>query len=145
MNWGHKITIVIVVFLVAMVSMVIVAYRQTNDMIDENYYTKELEYQKIIDARRNLLKVSDNNLISQGPDIVLVHLPVGTYEKLESGTIEFLRPDDKSKDVFTALEWTGHNRIEIPKSQLHRGMYRARIKWSSGGIPFYKEETLFVE
>ncbi len=54
MNWGHKITIVIVVFLVAMVSMVIVAYRQTNDMIDENYYTKELEYQKAGEDERSL-------------------------------------------------------------------------------------------
>jgi hypothetical protein len=56
MNWGHKITIVIIVFLVGMLGMVFIALRQNNEMIDDDYYKKELAYQQVIDAKNNLLK-----------------------------------------------------------------------------------------
>ena len=42
MNWGHKITIVIVLFLTAMLGMVYYASLQNNEMIDDHYYQKEL-------------------------------------------------------------------------------------------------------
>jgi hypothetical protein len=52
MNWGHKIAIVIAAFVIGMLSMVYFASQQTNEMIDDNYYQKELAYQDIINAKR---------------------------------------------------------------------------------------------
>ena len=46
MNWGHKILIVYATFIIAMLGMVYVASKQTNEMQDENYYVKELKYQE---------------------------------------------------------------------------------------------------
>ena len=48
MNWGHKITIVILTFIIGMLGMVYVASKQTNEMFDSNYYEKELKYQNYI-------------------------------------------------------------------------------------------------
>ena len=50
MNWGHKLTIVIVLFVAGMLGMVSYAMMQDNEMIDDHYYQKELEYQDVIDA-----------------------------------------------------------------------------------------------
>lgn len=145
MNWGHKITIVIVLFLIGMLSMVYVASRQSNEMIDDHYYQKELEYQKVIDASQNLLNQSENNLVSQTIGEVVITLPAGTFEGLEKGNIELLRNDAQSKDVNLALKPNGSNRRTIPKSALSRGVYKARIKWISQGKEYYKEESVFVE
>ncbi len=50
MNWGARIAILIVTFVVSMIGMVVVAFQQTNEMTDANYYQKELEYQHRPDA-----------------------------------------------------------------------------------------------
>lgn len=145
MNWGHKITIVIILFLVGMLGMVYYASIQDNEMIDDHYYQKELVYQEVIDAKQNLANLSGNNLINQTMYEVVITLPTGSYEKLESGNIELLRNDNQSKDVQLKIEPNGSNRRTISKSLLSKGVYKARIKWNSGGITYYKEESVFVE
>ena len=145
MNWGHKITIVIIVFLAAMLGMVFYASMQTNEMVDKDYYKKELKYQQVIDAAQNLINRSSDNLVSQTMMELVVTLPVGTYEKLDEGQIEMLRTDAERKDIVKELTRIGTNRYVIQKSELSKGVYRARIKWTNNGIPYYKEESVFVE
>ncbi len=145
MNWGHKITIVIVLFLIGMLGMVYIASIQNNEMIDDHYYQKELEYQDIIDASQNLVNLTSDNLVSQTMSEVVITLPAGTFEKLEKGNIELLRIDSKSKDVQLPLKENGWNVRTISKSTLIKGMYKARIRWTSAGKEYYKEESVFVE
>jgi hypothetical protein len=145
MNWGHKITIVIILFVVGMLGMVSIAMMQSNEMIDDHYYQKELEFQDVIDASQNLINLTNANLVSQTINELMITLPVGSYEKLEKGNIELLRIDSKSKDVQLSIEANGWNVRTISKSTLIKGMYKARIRWTSGGKEYYKEESVFVE
>ena len=145
MNWGHKILIVIIVFLVAMLGMVFYASMQTNEMVDENYYQKEMTYQNVINAKQNLLNVSSDNVVSQTMMEVVITLPIGTFEKLEKGHIELMRNDAATKDVHQDIQAHGNNRYVIPKSDLTKGMYKARVSWASDGVEYYKEESVFVE
>ena len=145
MNWGHKITIVIIVFLVGMLGMVFFALQQNNEMIDDDYYKKELAYQQVIDAKQNLLNKSENNIVNQNAMEVIFILPVGTFEKLEEGHIELLRPDNQLKDVHMAMQFVGRDKYVIPKTDLLSGAYKARISWKNAGTAYYKEETVYVE
>ena len=104
MNWGHKLTIVIVLFVAGMLGMVSYAMMQDNEMIDDHYYQKELEYQDVIDASQNLANLTSDNLVSQTLTEVMITLPVGTFEKLEKGNIELLRIDSKGKDLQLPME-----------------------------------------
>ena len=58
MNWGYKLIVVIAVFLIAMLAMVGVAYKQSNEMVESNYYDKEINYQSLINAASNFLKMT---------------------------------------------------------------------------------------
>jgi len=117
LNWGHKLAIVIVLFLVVMLAMVFYAARQDNEMIDDNYYQKELGYQDLIDAQKNLLAVSANNIVSQDMDEVIFTLPVGTFEGLDSGRVELLRNDAQRLDKSLVISPDGTNRRSIPKAE----------------------------
>jgi nitrogen fixation protein FixH len=145
MNWGHKLTIVIALFLITIISMVIFASQQTNEMVDANYYQKELRYQDIIDAKKNLLAVTDANLVTQDAATVFVHFPEGTYTDLLEGMVELLRPDSKAKDIILRMEPKDYGRKRISKNDLSKGMYRARLDWKAGGKAYYKEEMIYVE
>jgi hypothetical protein len=140
-HWGHKIGIFIFLFLVTLGCMVHYAMQQTNEMIDANYYQQELAYQQVIDARRNLLNVSDAAILSQNDTSLIVQLPVGTFEHIREGRLVLLRPDNQAKDFQLPLE---QSRVSIAKTQLVKGSYTARIHWQNEGKPYYKEETLFI-
>lgn len=145
MNWGHKLAFVIMLFLVALGTMVWYASRQTNEMVDEQYYHKELAYQQVIDAQHNLNAMSTDPIITQTTDGLVVQLPAGTFETLDDGTIELMRPDDSTKDIHLDMRKDDHGSTVIAAAEMTKGVYKARLRWKNGGIPFYKEESVFVQ
>src|SRR5688572_9802886 len=104
MNWGHKITIAILLLLVSLGTMVWYAMQQTNEMVDSQYYQQELAYQQVIDAQHNLNAVTNIKIITQTSEGLHVQLPSGTFETLNSGTIELMRPDDSGKDIHIDMQ-----------------------------------------
>jgi hypothetical protein len=144
MNWGHKIGIVIIVFVIGMLSMVYYASQQTNEMIDDHYYQKELAYQEVIDGKQNLHDLSPDDLITQNEQALIITLPAGSYEHLEKGHIELMRTDAKEKDIQMTITPNGSNQRSIDKKKLTKGIYKARIRWTNEGKEYYKEESVFV-
>lgn len=65
MNWGYKILTVIMVFITAMGTMITIAMRQKNELVDEQYYVRELQHQALIDAGRNLHALEDGISLRQ--------------------------------------------------------------------------------
>lgn len=145
MNWGHKLTIVILLFLVGLGSMVYYASQQDNEMMDAHYYEKELAYQQVIDAKKNLFAVTGQALITQTAEGLVVQFPSGTYDQLGEASIELLRPDSKAGDVFLSRESIDDGRSHITNAQVHKGYYKARMSWHNKGIPYYKEESVYVQ
>ena len=139
----------LIIPLIALVVIIlgIFLYRsiQHKALMDTTYSEPDLSSQEIIDAKKNLLDVSTNNIMNQTQKEVVITLPLGTFEKLEKGSVEMIRKDDITKNVQLTIEPNGYNRRTIPKSQLLKGMYKSRIKWWNDGKMFYKEESVFVE
>lgn len=145
MNWGYKILIVILLFVSAMTGMVLVAARQTNEMVDQHYYQKELKYQEVIDGQKNLLTVSATPLLSQRADSVFLTLPKGTFEHFEDGRMEWLKPDNASMDVKLDFQPLNGNEIVLSRSQFGSGMYMVRIRWRNLGTEYYKQESIHLQ
>lgn len=145
MNWGYKILLVIIAFMIAILSMVFVAFRQTNDMLDENYYEKEMNYQSLIDAAQNLNLVNDSLLINQNETYVIVHVPRTLISNFEQGNLTFLRIDDKRKDFTFDFKPNEEGILQIEKFKFIPGTYKARMKWRNLGKDYYREQNLIVE
>ncbi|HRN47850.1 MAG TPA: FixH family protein, partial [Niabella sp.] len=76
MSWKYIVILILAFFLVGILSMVYVAHRQTNEMIDDNYYDKELAYQGVIDAKRNMQGLNDSVLVTESDSEVKVQIPL---------------------------------------------------------------------
>lgn len=145
MNWGHKITLVILAFITAMLSMVYVAMRQTNEMMDKNYYEQELKYQALIDAAQNLNAISHEPVVQQNAEGLVLQIPEVLLSGFKDGKVELLKSDDQAKDISLNFSPDSNGLFLIKKSELHTGSYRARIRWSSQGKAYYREQELNVE
>jgi hypothetical protein len=144
MNWGYKILIVIVLFIVSMLAMVFVSFRQTNDMVDTNYYEKELKYQSLIDASKNLNDVSSIDLISPKDGGIAVTIPPSLLVDFKNGQLEFLKNDDQKQDFTLNFEPIADGVYLIPNAKLQTGSYKVRIQWESNKKSYYREQTVIV-
>ncbi|MDA3613597.1 FixH family protein [Polluticaenibacter yanchengensis] len=145
MSWGYKILSVIIVFICGMTFMVTVAMRQTNEMFDEQYYAKELKFQELIDAEKNLSLLPDTIRIKQNSAGLDISLPTFKGNTNAEGEITFLRPSDQSKDFIQKITADNIDSISIPQSSLVRGEYKIRFKWQAEGVDFYREKIFFVQ
>jgi hypothetical protein len=144
MNWGYKILIVIVLFIIGMGTMVSIAMMQKNEMIDEQYYVKELKHQGQIDAENNLNALEEKLTIKDSLGALVVKIPSATLQNIQEGSVVFLRPSDQSKDHRLVLNVDSSGRQLFNKSNFVKGQYKVRISWKSEQKAYYYEQPLFV-
>lgn len=144
MNWGYKILIVILLFVGGMGVMVSIAMKQKNEMIDEQYYVKELQHQGQIDAENNLNALDETLTLEEQSDALVLHIPSASNDNISDGTVIFLRPSDQSKDRRFLLEPNKEGFQKIAKSNFIKGQYKVRISWKSDHKPYYDERSIFI-
>lgn len=144
MNWGRGILIVIILFLAGMLTMVFIATKQNNDLIDDNYYEKELAFQGQIDAAKKLDAVDESSLLKQDAQTISVVLPASLATKVTDGTVIFLRSDDASKDVSVKLNPDKDGVQVLSNNKFEKGYYTARITWKNNDSLCFREEKIFV-
>lgn len=146
MSWGYKITIVIATFIVAMLSMVFVASKQTNDMMDSNYYAKELAYQQVIDAVNNTKPYLPNIAFLQDKEFITLKFPTEITNAVESNaSIEFIKIDDKTKDLTLVFAPNKNGEQTISKATFYAGAYLLRLSWKNKGVAYYNKQTIVIK
>ncbi|MBK9328222.1 MAG: FixH family protein [Sphingobacteriales bacterium] len=141
MNWGYRIMLVYIAFVLAMLGMVYVSSRQTNEMQDENYYVKELAYQQVIDGKNNLQQLDEELSLTDSADMVKIRIPAAAAQNITDGKIYFLRPSDEKKDLHLALKPDAEGIQLIPGSLLSKGLYTVQLSWKSNNQLFYSEQS----
>lgn len=144
MNWGYKILIVILLFIAGMGTMVSIAMKQKNEMIDEHYYVKELQHQGQIDAENNLNALEENLSLEERGDMLVLSIPSASNGTITEGSVIFLRSSDQTKDRRFLLEPNKEGVQQIAKSNFIKGQYKVRISWKSDSKPYYYERTIFI-
>ena len=142
MSWGKGITLVIIVFLCGMLGMVYVASLQTNEMMDDHYYERELAYQQVIDGQQNSMRADQQSMLRMDSSGVSVYLPNAHLPAAE-GRVSFIRLSNQQLDRSFTLKADSAGRQLFPAGEFVRGEYLMRLQWSSNGEAFYREETFF--
>ena len=144
MSWGKGISIFIILFIITMMGMVWLASKQSIEMIDNNYYQKEVAFQGVIDGRHRLKEaLAGKAFILNLPEKVQLQFPVATVSKVDSGYIELLKLDNQKFDMKVALNPNAEAVQDIPKKEFREGKYRIRVFWSNEGQTYYHEDDLF--
>lgn len=144
MNWGYKILTVIILFVAGISGMVFIAMRQTNEMVDSDYYTKEMQFQKQIDASGNFLASGGQLRFADSAGVVKLMLPAGVCNNVKDGRIVFLRPSDQRKDRELLLATDNQGEQLISKQGFIKGNYRVRVSWRNNDVPYYVEQSVYL-
>lgn len=145
MSWKYRIILVLSLFVIGIVAMVFIASKQTVEMVDADYYEKELKYQGVIDAQQNLLAVGDSVLVKDSGGLIMVHIPVNATGNISEGYLEFLRSSDKKMDTTFPIRVNLQGIQYLQKAAFTKGYYKLRAKWVNSGSTYYDERNVFFQ
>lgn len=138
MNWGNKITLVFIGFVVLIIGMVVFSMQQEFHMVEENYYEEEIAYQGKMEEIRNGHKW--NGLVSVKQVGGNLALQFEGAEKVE-GRIHFYRPADADLDFFVPIS----EELNIPIEKFQAGNWKVSFNWEAEGTKYFKEEQIFIQ
>lgn len=113
------------------------------DLVTEEYYKKELVYQKEIDDRANSNSLSVNITGEKTDQGWMLTFPGNLdYSKI-TGTVFLYRPSNKKLDFQEPLKLSS-NRLLIPDERLVAGRWNTIVQWRYEGKDYlYKKEIVY--
>ena len=142
MNWGTKIVLGMVAFMLFIIAMVVYMFRvHGNDaLVEEDYYEKGINYNQEYNAKQNTLNDGVEPVIKFNQNQIIIQLKdSATYE------LKLMRPASAKDDNLIKGKTIGDaNLILIDRSEMHKGLWFLDLKWLSNGkdYQFKKNITL---
>ncbi len=139
MNWGHKLTFTILVFIGLMSYLV---YRSLNtdfQLVEKDYYNNELQYQQVIDAAHRTNELKEPVHIRAENNLVFIEMPAEMKNAVSNGKLWFYCAYDSKRDRKFSFE-PDENGVQVfERSQFEPGNYTVKISWSHRDENYYKE------
>jgi FixH len=137
MNWGIRIVLLYAAFVTGILYLVYRSSRESIDLVEQDYYAKELRYQDRIDAIQ--LAQVDSMRVVFNYDKRSGLLTIDLSDSLDlNGNLHFYKPDNANHDFKLSLN--GHiGEFRILTDTLARGLWRIKADYAVNDRSYYRE------
>ncbi|HQQ94083.1 MAG TPA: FixH family protein [Bacteroidia bacterium] len=142
MNWGWRIAFLYSGFVILIVTLVVLASRQTIDLEYKDYYSRELRFQDKINASENEASLKESITYELLDTELRIKAPSGLSPDSVKGELHFFRPSDANLDRTIPIHFDANGIQHLNRSVFHKGVYKLRISWTMNALPYYKEIVL---
>jgi hypothetical protein len=144
-SWGTGIAIFYSCFVIAMVSMVVMSARNKSDLVQENYYQKDLNYEAFRVKRQNASRMSQPARINYIRADKQIRIQLPKEMAGSTGQVSMFRASDKSLDLNFDLSLNEEAIMNIPSTgKFLRGLWTIQVEWESEGKSYYAEEEIIL-
>jgi hypothetical protein len=143
-SWGTKIAILYISFVALIVFMVALSMTQKIDLVSEDYYAKELDFQNSINEQNNanaLTEAIQHEVVNNG---LKIKFPEVFKNKAIKGNIMFYRPSDKSKDFSIDIALDNNLEQSADLKLFSKGMYKMKVSWSAEDVNYFTEQVIVM-
>ncbi len=139
MDWGKGILLTIIGFVALIMTLVVISVRMDGiELVTENYYQAEINYQDRIDQESSALRLDRKVITYHSIDKNLVlDLPDGTIGKLQ-----LFRPSDATLDREIAVNVLDSSRTSVSLNDLKPGYWKVQLSWTEAGKNYYEEKKI---
>lgn len=145
MNWGNKLLISFAVFASMMSYLVYRAMNVNFELVEKEYYKKELRYQQVIDASNNSKLLSAAPVFEQTDKGLYLTLPQELKNKTITGDIWFYCAYDSKNDKKLPLQVNADGIQFFEKGSLAPAHYTVKINFESAGDRYYSEKNISIQ
>jgi nitrogen fixation protein FixH len=145
-NWGTILTFVFILGASGIIFMVYRSQQMSAELVTENYYAEELQFQKKIDARTAANTLSRKVAIEyiDAQDAIVVSFPQECLKEHIKGHIYFYNPASGKQDRIIPIAMDAQGLQVIAADKIDKGTYSVQVEWSmndkafSTDVPFTK-------
>lgn len=138
MNWGTKIIIGMLSFMLFIVTLGVLMFRSETDALVENdYYEKGLKYDEAFKQKENVLADQAGPVIHVSEKSIAI-----TFRDRANGRITLMRSADKRMDRSLSFSTDTLNRVVLPLPA--KGQWKLIIKWSSAAKAYLYEQEIII-
>lgn len=141
-NWGHGIFLFYSLFALSLIIVVIKSTEFDNSLVAEDYYAKDITYQRMIDRKANSRALENPVELRRMEGGFNLIFPQADLAGPVSGTAHFYRPSSSDFDKMVQLKTSEAGSMYLASDDLAAGFYRLKVEWNAGGKEFFDEFTL---
>ncbi len=143
-NWGTGIVLAFIGFISFIMYFIItmnVNNKYNHDLVTEDYYAEELDYQNDINKLTNAKDLSQNITYKKSAEGLIINFPDDIdYTKIK-GKVFLYRPSNKQLDFDTAISLSKPYLL-IPDNRLVDGRWNIKIDWQINNQSYLYKETI---
>ncbi len=143
--WPTAITGFFVVAIIFIISFIIFAVRQRNDLVSADYYEREVRFQSQLDSMNRSQSLATQSVVTFEPEqqAIVITLPAGQMQGA-TGSIHLYRPSDARLDHKLPLALDAAGKQSLDAKGLRDGLWKVRVTWSAGGQEYYLDQPVIV-
>ena len=114
-----------------------------SDLVTENYYGQELEFENDLHKQRNAQKLKKDITWKQSQEGLTFTFPETMHPSEITGKVFLYRPSNKLLDFESSISLSEHNLL-IPDKRLLDGRWNIKVDWQYQGNTYvYKTEIVY--
>lgn len=137
-HWWTGIVIIILSFIFFIIYTAFIHTKISSELVSDHYYEEEIEYQEIINEKKNVVFFTKFN-------VKVFPLGIKIYSfngRNISSTLNLLRFSNKHLDVARVIQLDTTGKKIIPAYILKDGTYSLRIRWKYSGKIYFVEQNI---
>ena len=144
-SWGTAIAIFYTCFVIAMVSMVVKSTHNKAQMVQDNYYDKDLNYEAFRLKRENASNMKKPVEIDYAISERKINIQFPEEMLAANGKVDLFRPSNASMDISLPIQLSEDGKMSIPiDAKISNGLWRVQIEWQNKGTSYYKETVITI-
>jgi hypothetical protein len=144
-NWGVGITITIIVFTIISLAFIYFAFNQDINLVRDDYYEAEVQFNEKLETIKRTKKLSEDLVIKQIPDYILVQFPTEIRDRKIAGTIFLYRPSNEKLDYELSIKIDSLKTQLIPTDKMIPGQWKIQIEWTADTNRYFNNKILMVQ
>jgi nitrogen fixation protein FixH len=141
MNWGKSIVLSFVLFASFVGTMAYKMMTAKVDLVKQNYYQKEIDFQQQIDRETNSATFKNARIMTYSSENN--QLRIGFPTPVSKGEVTFFRPSDKNLDFSIPIQKI--NTFDFSTQKMPKGYWKIQITWTDGSKEYYLEDELMIK
>lgn len=131
-SWGHGVVIALGTFIVFILAMIFFfpMGQKNSELITENYYEEELQYQDVIDAKNRAGKLAEIPKINISTAGLKISFPSDINNQNSKFNFFLYRSSDQNLDIKKDFVLDAQNSYQIPSKVLVKGGYILKLMWT---------------
>lgn len=145
-NWGTGIVLAFIGFISFIMFFVVKMssnHEYDHDLVTDNYYQQELEFQDNIEKQKNAKELKENISWEKTEEGILIQFPKDLEIKNITGKVFLYRPSNKQLDFETPISLSDFNLL-IPDKRLLDGRWNIIVDWQYNEKSYlFKQEIVY--